>query len=83
VPVVLSPVTLDNRGGTCGYRPPAWFTEAVQRPEPLASGNRAELRFRRMARLMDSRERPYIHLVDGGLSDKRSFGEAIDSSRTP
>jgi NTE family protein len=69
VPVVLSPVTLDNRGGTCGYHPPAWFTEAVQRPEPLASGSRAELRFRQMARLMDSRERPYIHLVDGGLSD--------------
>jgi NTE family protein len=69
VPVVLSPVTLDNHGGTCGYRPPAWFTDVVRAPAPLASGNRGELRFREMARLRDGRERPYVHLVDGGLSD--------------
>jgi NTE family protein len=69
VPILLSPVTLDNRSGTCGARPPAWFTEAVARPDPHASGNRAQLRLRQMALLEDSRERPYIHLVDGGLSD--------------
>jgi NTE family protein len=70
VPVVLSPVTIDNRGGTCGYRPPAWFTEVVQQHTgPLAAGNRGELRFKEMALLQNSRERPYIHLVDGGLSD--------------
>jgi len=69
VPVVFSPVTLDNRGGTCGYRPPAWFTAAAKPPEPLAAGNRGALRFREMALLQDSRDRPYIHLVDGGLSD--------------
>lgn len=69
VPIVLSPVTLDNRGGTCGARPPAWFTETVGRPDSRWSDNRAKLRFRQMALLEDSRKRPYIHLVDGGLSD--------------
>ena len=69
VPIVLSPVTLDNRGGTCGAHPPAWFTETVGRPDSRWSDNRAKLRFRQMALLKDSRKRPYIHLVDGGLSD--------------
>jgi NTE family protein len=69
VPIVLSPVTLDNRGGTCGYRPPAWITDALNRPEPLPSGNRLVLRLREMERRRDGAARPYLHLVDGGLSD--------------
>jgi NTE family protein len=69
VPIVLSPVTLDNRGGTCGYRPPDWIAAALKRPDPLQAGNRAIQRFRELERLQDGRARPYIHLVDGGLSD--------------
>jgi NTE family protein len=69
VPIVMSPVTLENRGGTCGYRPPPWIADALQArgAEPLA--NRAVLRFREMEKLADSTARPYLHLVDGGLSD--------------
>ena len=69
VPIVLSPVTLDNRGGSCGYHPPVWMAGAMELSEGRLTGNRAELRFRQLARLEDSRARPYIHLVDGGLSD--------------
>ena len=32
VPVVFSPVTLDNRGGWCGYRPTPWMTAALKAP---------------------------------------------------
>lgn len=69
VPVVLSPVTLDNRGGTCGYRPPPWVADALKSPHERFLGNRMDLRVRQMSLLQDSRERPYLHLVDGGLSD--------------
>jgi len=69
VPVVLSPVTLDNRGGTCGYRPPPWVADAWKSLPEQVLGNRMDLRVRQMERLQNSRERPYIHLVDGGLSD--------------
>lgn len=69
VPIVLSPVTLENRGGTCGYRPPPWIVEAMAAPRDRPLANRAELRLREMERLADGRARPYIHLVDGGLSD--------------
>jgi NTE family protein len=69
VPIVLSPVTLDNRGGSCGYRPPQWMADALRAAPDQLLGNRAALRVRQMGLLQDSRERPYIHLVDGGLSD--------------
>jgi NTE family protein len=69
VPIVLSPVTLDNHGGTCGYRPPAWVADALDRSDPLPSGNRLVLRLREMERRRDGAARPYLHLVDGGLSD--------------
>jgi NTE family protein len=69
VPVVLSPVTLDNRGGSCGFQAPAWMHQALDASRGRLLGNRAALRFRQLALLEDSRERPYIHLVDGGLSD--------------
>ena len=69
VPVVFSPVTLDNRGGRCGYRPTPWMTAALKAPENLELGNRADIRLRNAHMLQDSRERPYIHLVDGGLAD--------------
>jgi NTE family protein len=69
VPVVLSPVTLDNRGGTCDYRPPPWVVDALKSPHERFLGNRMDLRVRQMDLLQDSRERPYLHLVDGGLSD--------------
>ena len=69
VPVVLSPVTLDNRGGKCGYRPTPWMSAALKAPEGVELGNRADIRLKNAYMLQDSGERPYIHLVDGGLAD--------------
>ncbi|MGB8434245.1 MAG: patatin-like phospholipase family protein, partial [Burkholderiales bacterium] len=69
VPIVLSPVTIDNRGGTCGFRPSGWMAGMGTASTERLLGNRMELRLRQLALLEDSRERPYIHLVDGGLSD--------------
>jgi NTE family protein len=69
VPAVLSPVTLQNRGGTCGFQPPAWMVAAARVPREQLLGNRAGQRLQRIELLGDSQRRPYIHLVDGGLSD--------------
>jgi NTE family protein len=78
VPIVLSPVTLDNHGGTCGYRPPAWVADALDRPDALPSGNRLVLRLREMERRRDGAARPYLHLVDGGLSDNLALYSPVD-----
>ena len=69
VPVLLSAVTFDNYGGTCGYQYPAWVQDVAQpegRPRPAG---RAVQRYREMQDFQNSKERPYIHLVDGGVAD--------------
>jgi len=69
VPVVLSAVTFNNYGGTCGYQYQAWVKD-VANPEnrPRPSG-RAVQRYREMQHFQNSKDRPYIHLVDGGVAD--------------
>jgi NTE family protein len=73
VPVVLSPITLDNHGGECGYIPPEWMTEPEsEQPHRLA------YRVRELESFGDSRTRPYIHLVDGGVSDNLGLRAIFD-----
>jgi NTE family protein len=79
VPVVLSPVTLNNYGGTCGYAPPAWlkpFVDSVDPPRPAA---RATRHAKEEAEFGDSVNRPYIHIVDGGVSDNLGMRSVLDS----
>ena len=81
VPVVLSPVTLNNYGGTCGFQYPAWVKEMTEHPDVGGISDRALKRYREMQDFQDSKDRPYIHLVDGGVSDNigvRGVLEALE-----
>ncbi len=69
VPVVLSPVTLNNYGGTCAFQYPAWVKDVVDPDNRKRPAGRALLRYRDMQAFQQSGERPFIHLVDGGVSD--------------
>jgi len=80
VPVVLSPVTVNNYSGTCGWGLPGWakmFVDSSNPPRPAAraigSIKDAEDAFR------DSKRRPYIHLVDGGVADNVAMRGVLDS----
>ena len=79
VPVVLSPVTIDNYGGTCKTTAPGWvkpFLDSDNPPRPAARAIRslkAEQDFR------DSVHRPYLHLVDGGISDNVGMRTVLDA----
>jgi NTE family protein len=79
VPVVLSPVTLDNYGGTCGYQYPAWVRD-VAKPEgrPRPAG-RAVQRYREMQDFQNSKDRPYLHLVDGGVADNLGVRPVLEA----
>ena len=81
VPVVLSAVTFNNYGGTCGFQFPAWLKD-VENPESRARpAARALQRYREMQDFQDSKDRPYIHLVDGGVADNigiRGLLEALE-----
>lgn len=67
VPGLLSPITLRNFGGTCGFEPPRWIAEAVERNDHfgLAYANARNLQ----SYYADARNRRYIRLIDGGVSD--------------
>jgi len=79
VPVVLSPVTINNYGGTCDTRLPPWmqlFANATEPPRPAARAIRS---LKDMQAYGDGVHRPYLHLVDGGVSDNVGMRSVHDS----
>ncbi|MBP6708285.1 MAG: patatin-like phospholipase family protein [Candidatus Accumulibacter sp.] len=69
VPVVLSPVTFNNYGGTCNFQYPAWVHDVANPETRVRPSARAVQRYGEMERFQNSKDRPFIHLVDGGVSD--------------
>ena len=76
VPVVFPTLILENYAGRCGYEEPDWLEEALEarKTQPrryhIASTMRA---------YSDSDEHPYLHLVDGGISDNLGVRGPLDS----
>jgi NTE family protein len=78
---VLSPVTLNNYGGNCGYQYPAWVQDIANPAHRVRPAGRAYQRYKEMQDFQNSEDRPYIHLVDGGVSDNigvRGVLEALE-----
>jgi NTE family protein len=69
VPIVLSPVTFNNYGGTCGYQYLDVIGDLLQPRHRSRPAGRALMRFRELQDFERSGERPFIHVVDGGVSD--------------
>ena len=76
LPPLLTPITLENRGGTCGRRPASWEIEAEAAAKMSATPGRALLRARALQSYADP-GRPYIHLFDGGLSENVGLAEVV------
>ncbi|MFO1311062.1 MAG: patatin-like phospholipase family protein [Burkholderiales bacterium] len=79
VPVVLSSVTINNYGGSCAFEPPPWtkaFLESEKPPRPAA---RVVRELKDMERYENGKARPYIHLVDGGVSDNVGMRGVLDA----
>jgi predicted acylesterase/phospholipase RssA len=69
-PGLLTPLTYRNFAGTCGYREPEWVPLA-SRDQRIAP-ERAKLAERRRgyyARRPWEEPRPFLHVIDGGVSD--------------
>jgi NTE family protein len=77
LPPMLTPISLRNRAGSCGYQEPVWA--AASGPgEPLRRGGLRALELRSYS---NAAERPYVHLFDGGIAENlglRSLIEALD-----
>jgi NTE family protein len=76
LPPLLTPITLENRGGTCGRKAPAWQAAAEARIGKSETPGRALLRARALQSYEDP-ARPYIHLFDGGLSENLGLAEVL------
>jgi len=75
LPLVLSPITLKNYAGSCGYRPPDWLETAAGSSKPVARQRAKEL-----LSYLDIEKRPQIHLLDGGLSDNMALRGILEGS---
>lgn len=76
VPIVLSPITLRNYAGSCGYEMPKVLQEAMQPPRNISS-RRFDLA-NSMLPFLDSKKKPYIHLVDGGVADNLGLRSILE-----
>ncbi|HSN38893.1 MAG TPA: patatin-like phospholipase family protein [Burkholderiales bacterium] len=75
LPVVLSPLTLRNYGGQCGYAEPEWVGAALENRSASAR------RFYKAAEVrsyLDSVARPFVHLLDGGITDNLGLRGMLD-----
>ena len=75
VPGVLTPLTLKNYAGSCGYVLPSIY-------ETSSPSYRMRAMREYITLMLDSKEKPYFHLIDGGVADNlglRAVEEAIDS----
>jgi len=76
VPMVLTPITLRNYAGRCGYRMPEALAQAMRPPRDFSS-RRFDLA-NDMLPFLDSQKKPYIHLVDGGVADNLGLRAALE-----
>jgi len=82
VPVVLSPITINNYGGSCGYQQPPWLRAFADLAEPPRPAARALDRLQELQGLDNGVEDPYFHLVDGGVSDNLGLRSVLDVLET-
>jgi NTE family protein len=75
VPGVLTPLTVKNYAGSCGFVPPPVFES------PTLSYRLREQK-ESLSLLLDSEKKPYLHLIDGGVADNlglRTIQESVDA----
>lgn len=73
VPLVLSPITVRNYAGNCAQSPAGPHGHL---PDALSASHRVAAT---AGAYQDSEKRPFIHLVDGGLSDNLAVRWIIDT----
>jgi NTE family protein len=66
VPMLLSPITLRNYAGNCGFTMPERFKALLK---DRAVSERQFYLANNIEPFLDSQQKPYIHLVDGGVAD--------------
>lgn len=83
VPLVFAPVTLNNNGGNCHYQLPDNLVDSNNADATGTTAFRAQTRTayrNNLKQYQDSQKRPYIHLLDGGLTDNLGLRSLLDTT---
>lgn len=75
VPGVFSGITLTNFAGQCGYEVPQWAKESIFERNTHSN---EYFQAKRIQSYQDANERPYVHLLDGVLSDNLGIRSILD-----
>jgi NTE family protein len=75
VPMLLTPITLRNYAGTCGFKLPERFEEMLK---SRAISERQFYLANNLSVYLDSEKKPYIHLLDGGVADNLGLRAILD-----
>lgn len=76
VPVLMSPIALDNRAGGCGFPQVGWI-EAALRERQLSS--RQFHLANKLRTYLDAATRPHVYLLDGGLTDNLGLRSPLEA----
>jgi NTE family protein len=74
VPALLTPITLTNQAGRCGYQLPTWVALAAVEPDDSRRYFRANV-----LQHYANPSYAYLHLVDGALSDNLGVRSTLDA----
>jgi NTE family protein len=75
VPIILTPITLRNYAGTCNFKMPPILQQAMEARE---LPNRQFDLANNVLPFLDSKKKPYIHLVDGGVADNLGLRAVLE-----
>jgi NTE family protein len=75
-PGPLSPIVLKNYAGQCNYPVPDWISKALDKHNLT---DRAYFNAVQMSKYLNPEEKPYIYLVDGGVSDNLGIRGPLES----
>lgn len=75
VPVLLTPITLKNYAGSCGFKMPEKLEKILREQDT----SKRQYHYVNNARpYLDAEKKRFIHLVDGGVADNLGLRTAID-----
>ena len=75
-PGALSPVVLKNYAGQCDIRTPRWIEKSLANPD---ISSRTYYNALRMKTYLNPKTKPYIYLIDGGVSDNLGVRGIVES----
>ncbi len=75
-PGPLSPIVMKNYAGQCNCPVPPWVTKALERRDFM---DRAYFNAVELTKFLNTEEKPYIYLIDGGVSDNLGIRGPLES----